>query len=230
MLLNRAQFCPIGKITNTKMLPDSFVRICMHHQTKAEGVNGWEGAPMLSSVACSECPVGPHIKKGVDPVSIVADVQWFTLSEISEITSQVHRVIGTVKKFKGYKASTRKGVSPKMKDQLKRINVLLSEIVTIVDSMTKELENSTIDKLVSAPVESKHVVPVLLNDIDYSTAKDFVNMKEETFTLASAVYNASQKGVSTKEIARAQNKSPKYIGALLKKYKDCVTHFSAYPF
>lgn len=267
-LVDRAQFCPIGTTGNCRMLPATFVKLCLHHQNNAEHMKGYEGASsVLHSLACGICPVANDISKGVDPIRVVANVEWITPDELqllqsSAVARGVIRTIETkIRKIntvaKGHKdRHTKREALKKMKEKLIRIQKLLIEISDAVDSIVKEIEvlsafEKAVVKTISTPITLKKPIvnpsipavfqkvlsnvndplkgvvdlPVKPKVIDYKTAVNncLTKMKEETFNLSVSVYKDTARGKSIKEIAASHNKSPKYIGELLHKYRSIVS-------
>lgn len=226
-LLHRAQFCPIGVKCNVRLLPSTFTKMCLAHQRKSVhkheyGVFGIDAGSLIHTHACSVCPVGPHIRKGVDPVSIVADVEWFTLEEVDALHMKIKEVTADVMKaIKKSKKKQKKGALAKMRRELNRMKDVIRELDILVDSVINQVDSSmaqvAVEKATQPTVEAVETQPVKEAPVKVQPKK---NYKQSTIDLAKSANELISKGLTRKEVASKLNLSAKYVGTLLSVYKE----------
>jgi len=228
-LVDRAKFCPIGRNFNVKMLPSTFVRLCTHHQGIAKEKKNF--ASVMHMAACEECLVGPFIIDKVDPVLVVADVEWFTLSEVDAIIAGTRSVVAEVKevlqqvvsKMDVKESSVMKG---QLKEQLLRVKVLLREVMDIVDFVYN-------DNVVEKNVQKQEIINIPASvessegiQFNFETASGCIQgMTEETFNKASAVYADFINGMSKEELSVKYKHTRRYIRGLLQRYNEILSRF-----
>lgn len=232
-MLERADFCPMGKKCNTRMLPHTFVKVCLDYQRRASlrsshGMHG-EAHSLIHSHACFVCPVGPHIRKGKDPVEFVSDVEWFTIEEIATIQGAISKVSDSLKKaIKKIKKTTfaRKDVA-RMKARLNKMKSLLHQVGDILDSILEDEAQKEMQLNASAKTaQKKEPIAIVQAEVKKeSTPAAPKPVKKATtppLETGKAVYDMVQKGMSRDAIAAELGLTKKYLSKLMSNYKKTI--------
>ena len=149
-LVDRALFCPIGRLGSLKLLPATFTRLCLHYQeaVKVERKQPL-GVPSLNNDACGICPVRKFIKEGVNPVLVVKDMLWFSDDDVTTIQQTLQVTMHKLTSIANSK-NIDEFVMKQIKIKILKIKESLELIMKSVDELSLEIErlspSSTVKK------------------------------------------------------------------------------------
>lgn len=239
-LLHRARYCPIGTQGVVRMLSTTFTRLCLHHQSRAKGKEfvGRDPVASIYAIACSACEIAPYIVNGVDPALVVGDVQWVTNDELSALQDKLQHVIKEVNTKALRTVSTNKRYNMKkalleVKELLKRMDILISGVLTTISSDTDKAHDNAQDTCTSHAAQlsvtgssvppSKEEMPkshyIATKHVESEVKKETPVLSAKSLILAQKLYQLEQEGKSRQYMSETYNKSKKYIGVLIRKYK-----------
>lgn len=207
-LVARNPYCPIGTKSNVRMLPKSFVKVCLAHQEKQKENSKEKAVISPGLFPCKNCPASEPISQGKDPVTVVSDIDWISIDEYQSIQSSVIKM---------------KEVISKMEKAIDTINVTDNKKVAGLITQVKEClvsAESFISNAVSFLDQLDMEVGAKRSEmIDIATFK-WPALPGSKVGKSYIIYDLCQvKGISRKIVASKYNISMNYIIKLISLYK-----------